>query len=167
MVYEGCKLYGPYSNSKDGRLRCMLVFPDNTRKTISYPKYIMEVYLGRYLETDETIDHIDGDFLNNQISNLRVISRVNHAIEDAKRNYDEEVTCTYCGKKFTVKGSKLHNRNRRDRHQSGYFCSKRCSGKYGAEIQNGRMMHQIVEKVIPKTYQVKSAQIGNSCVDVG
>ena len=65
MVYKDCKLYGPYSNSADGRLRCMIVFPNKKRKTISYPKYLMEVHLGRYLDIDETIDHIDGNFLNN------------------------------------------------------------------------------------------------------
>ena len=37
-------------------------------------RYIMGVYLGRTLEPEEQIDHIDGDGLKNNISNLRVVS---------------------------------------------------------------------------------------------
>lgn len=157
MVYENCKMYGPYIG-KDGRRRCVIVFPDGKKKTVSYPKYLIEVHLDRYLEDDETIDHIDNNFRNNDISNLRVIKRAEHAKQDANRNKDVYVKCAYCGKMFLIQGSKLHNRNRKDRHQSGYFCSKSCSGKYGAEIQNGKITHQTVSKIIPTTYKAKSAQ---------
>lgn len=36
-------------------------------------RYIMEKYLGRYLNKREEIHHIDGNGLNNDISNLRLI----------------------------------------------------------------------------------------------
>ena len=36
----------------------------------------------------------------------------------------------------------------KDRHQSGYFCSRQCSGKYGSEIQNHKRTHVVTEKVI-------------------
>jgi hypothetical protein len=42
---------------------------------------IMESYLGRELGADETVHHIDGDKLNNSISNLRVVKRADHARE--------------------------------------------------------------------------------------
>lgn len=157
MIYKDCKFYGPYNNSGDGRLRCVIVFPNGKKKTVSYPKYLMEVHLGRYLEIDETIDHIDGNFLNNDISNLRVIDRKQHAIEDVVRNKDMTVKCTYCGQEFTIKGSKLHERNRKDRHQSGYFCSKQCSGKYGQKIQSKSITPITKDRVIADKYTVKSA----------
>lgn len=157
MVYENCKMYGPYNNSKDGRLRCIIVFPDNKKKTISYPKYLMEVHIGRYLDVDETIDHIDGNFLNNNINNLRIINRKQYAVEDAVRNKNVIVKCQYCGKEFTIKGSTLHRRNRKDRQQSGYFCSKKCSGKYGADIQHGLINPTIVDRIVADKYTVKSA----------
>ena len=68
---------------------------------MSYPKYLMEIYLERYLEENKTIDHIDGNPLNNELSNLRVLNRQEHCSNDCARN-------------------------RRDRHQSGYFCSRKC-----------------------------------------
>ena len=42
----------------------------------------------------------------------------------------------------------MHNRNRKDRHQSGYFCLLYCSGKYGSEIENHKRTHVVTEKVI-------------------
>ena len=157
MVYKDCKMYGPYNNSKDGRLRCVVVFQDGKKKTVSYPKYLMEVHLGRYLTSDETVDHIDGNFLNNDLSNLQVIDRRLHAQMDVRRNVDVVVSCRYCGKSFTIAGSTLSDRNRSDRKQSGYFCSRRCSGLYGKAIQEGRMERTIVDRIVADTYTAKSA----------
>lgn len=149
MIYENLvKIRGPYESSKDHRLRCILVFNDKTTKSMSYPKYLMDVHLDRYLTENETVDHIDGNPLNNNINNLRVLDRREHCRNDAYRNVDVTVNCTYCGRKFTIPGSKMHNRNRKDRHQSGYFCSRQCSGKYGREIQNHKRTHVVIEKVI-------------------
>lgn len=112
----------------------------------------MEQHLGRYLKKDETIDHIDKNPLNNDLENLRVLSRNEHCYNDCIRNKDVVVKCTYCGKEFTIPGSKLHLRNRKDKHQSGYFCSRTCSGKYGVEIQNGKRSHCVINRVIPEKY---------------
>lgn len=168
MMYEDCKLYGPYLSKEDGRLRIILLYLKTGKKqTISYPKYLMEIHLGRYLEVDETVDHIDGNPLNNDLSNLQIIKRNKHSYRDAYRNNDIEVSCKMCGKKFIIKGSKLSCRNRVDRHQSGYFCSKKCTGKYGRMIQLGKMIHTIEDKIVPSKYQVKSAQKEISEVEAG
>ena len=167
MVYENCKLYGPYINKKDNRLRCVIQFPNGKKKTVSYPKYLMEVHLGRYLEVNETVDHIDGNPLNNNIDNLQILDRKEHCYNDANRNQDITVKCKYCGKEFQIKGETINNRNRKDRHQSGYFCSKECSGKYGKQIQLGLIEHTTEDKVVPNKYKVKSAQNENSDVEAG
>lgn len=51
-------------------------------KRVSYAKWLMEKELGRSLEKDEVVYHIDGDAYNNDLSNLEVITRA----ELAKRN---------------------------------------------------------------------------------
>jgi hypothetical protein len=166
-MYEDYKLYGPYLNKKDNRLRVVLAHKETKHKiTVSYPKYLMEQHLNRYLTTDETIDHIDGNPLNNNINNLQVIDRKLHNYNDAIRNQDVIVNCAYCGKEFTIEGSKISQRNRKDRYQSGYFCSKICSGKYGKEIQMNIRDHIKVPRVEPVKYKVKSALVGNSKVEV-
>ncbi len=154
MVYDNViKQYGPYKG-KDGRLRIILIFNDKTKKLISYPKYLMEKYLDRYLLENETVDHIDGNPLNNDISNLRVLDRKEHCKNDTTRNKDVVAVCAYCGKEFIIPGNELHNRNRKDRNSSGYFCSKECSGKYGSEIQNHKREVNPVEKINPEKYRI-------------
>lgn len=156
MIYKNlAKLCGPYSQ-KTGRLQAILVFIDGTRKTISYPKYLMELHLNRYLSDNETINHIDGNFLNNDISNLQVLDRKEHVILDVIRNQDMNVNCIYCDKLFTIQGSKLHLRNRKDRNSSGYFCSRSCSGKYGVEIQKGKRNHILINKIVPNKSSLKN-----------
>jgi hypothetical protein len=158
-MYKDYKIYGPYLNKKDNRLRVVLQHKITRKKlTISYPKYLMELHLKRYLTEDETVDHIDGNPLNNSIENLQVLDRKTHCSNDVYRNQDVIVNCAYCGKEFTIKGSTMHQRNRKDLHQSGYFCSRSCSGKYGREIQLGLRDHVKVEPAEIVKYQVKSAQ---------
>lgn len=41
-------------------------------------RLVMERYLGRYLEPNEEVHHIDGDKLNNDISNLVVLTKMEH-----------------------------------------------------------------------------------------
>jgi transcription initiation factor IIE alpha subunit len=102
-MYENCKIYGPYE-CKDGRLRIII-----NNVTISYPKYLMECYLNRKLTADETVDHIDKNPLNNEISNLQILSRKEHCSLDAKYLQKREFTCPTCGEKFELVGRQLGN----------------------------------------------------------
>ena len=99
MIYgkEIKKVHGPYER-EDGRFHVVIVFVDNTKKTVSYPKYLMEQKLGRELDPDlETIDHIDTNFLNNDPDNLRIIARPKHCKEDTIHVELVEIECALCG----------------------------------------------------------------------
>ena len=134
--YEDYKIYGPYVR-KDGRQHVCLVHRTTMeKKTVSYPKFIMECHIGRILIDDETVDHIDRDFTNNELANLRVIARAEHVSQDSKRLKSIEVECVFCGEKFVIEGKKIKSRSKK---KSGPFCSRRCSGKYGTDIQNDRI----------------------------
>lgn len=135
-VYENVKIYGPYESKKDKRLRVVAVSLNGNRKTISYPKYLIEIHLNRYLAENETVHHIDGNPLNNDLSNLIILDRKEHSILDAKRRLDEILVCQWCKQKFLVKGRLLYSRQRKDKNANS-FCSKSCSGKYGKSIQSG------------------------------
>lgn len=128
------KVYGPYKR-KDGRQHIVKVV-NGVKTTQSYPRYIMEQHLGRELLPEETVDHIDEDFTNDDISNLRLISRE----ENSKRSswtYDKKdhAECVYCGTLFILS---RNQRTQRSKKIGGPFCSRSCCGKYGAAIQNNR-----------------------------
>lgn len=99
-MYEGKKVYGPYTR-KDGRQIVILKTPGvRDQQTVSYPKYLVERYLNRFLNSDETVDHIDGNFSNNDLSNLRVVPRVEHCRSHTSKRAEIQKRCVVCGKVF-------------------------------------------------------------------
>ncbi len=151
MLYPEYKtVLGPYTR-KDGRQHIVLnntsksKYESGKLKTISYPKAIMEVYLNRRLEKNETVDHIDKDYLNNDIQNLQVLDRKVHAKLDAKRVKYLPVKCTICKKEFIPTRSQFRS------GRKGFFCSKKCSGLYGALRQNNKIK-EADEKQVKKVY---------------
>lgn len=141
---------GPYK-AKDDRERVTLnnsKLPKNAKgklRTISYPKALMEVHLNRVLLENETVDHIDKNPLNNDIANLQVLDRNNHSALDCKRRKQITKCCGYCGKEIILTQNQIANLKRSgNKRKSNIFCSKKCSGKYGAEIQNGRREKEFI-----------------------
>lgn len=147
-IYQNGKIYGPYLNSRDNRLRIIYI-ENNIKRTISYPKYLMEINLNRYLTEEETVHHIDGNPLNNDLSNLMLLNKSKHSKQDVKRRQDQILICQWCNKEFLVKGSKLRQRQRKDRN-SNSFCSRICSGKYGKSIQLGNPIFNKIK--LERTY---------------
>lgn len=126
-------------HGKDGRLR---VYVCETKKTISYPKYLMEKELGRALRPGEDVHHKDGNPLNNDISNLVVKSHSEHTADHMKKYRDVNAVCGWCGKEFlwTSKHQRNFYSNKRNHGQKSEmpFCSRECSGQYGRHIQDDR-----------------------------
>lgn len=156
MVYDECKVYGPY-NRKDGRQHVIVIFPDKKRKTVSYPKYLIENHLQRYLEQDETVDHIDCDFTNNSLSNLRILKRGEHTRQDVKRYAGQDFKCPECNKSFSLSGRKLHNAiHNRKKGKAGPFCGRSCAGKYSKKVQTDQSERLKVKQVVPEYTTLKS-----------
>lgn len=126
---------GPYVNNK-GRL-FVVIKENNTYKTISYPRYLMEQELGRPLAADEDVHHKDGNYLNNELSNLEIRKHGEHQREHSLK-YPLEIikTCSECGKEFTLTPTQrmkfVQGRLKR------FFCSKRCAGICGRREQLSR-----------------------------
>lgn len=57
------------------------------QKRVSYAKWLMEKELGRKLDRLEVIYHIDGDPMNNELSNLKVITRAELAKINGKNRW--------------------------------------------------------------------------------
>lgn len=128
---------------KNGRL---MVYIKATKQVISYPRYLMAQELGRELEPNEQVHHKDGDFLNNDIDNLEVLTAEEHETLHAKQNmkyYDKTMTCPWCGNEFlwTAKQQKKFNDNMKNRKPKTKnplgipFCSRTCASKYGISVK--------------------------------
>lgn len=137
-VYDGCKIYGPYLR-KDGRQHVVVLFPSGDKKTVSYPKYLMEQKLNRFLAKNETVDHYNRDFTDDDLKNLKIKDRSTHAKEDVIRLVSKEFVCPIDNVKFILSEGKLSDAiANRLKNKSGPFCSRKCAGVYGAQVQRGR-----------------------------
>lgn len=121
------KVYGPYLR-QDGRMH-VIVGTGKTKRTISYPKYLYEQATGYLLKDNETIDHINGDFTDNRLENLRVLSRSDNAkaYMQSKPSPIGTHTCARCGKEFQRRNSQVTRLKREGK--KGPYCSKQCTGK--------------------------------------
>ena len=146
-LYPECKkIYGPYLR-KDGRL--IIVLYDGIKRTTKQAsRVIMEVRLGRVLDPSETVDHIDRNPLNNKIENLQVLHRSSHASLDVVRVRVEEVKCLYCDSVFTPSVEQRNTKNK-----AGPFCSRKCSGLYGSDVQNKKIQKMERSPISKHYYQ--------------
>lgn len=76
------KIHGPYTR-KDGRQHVIVVWLDGSKQTVSYPKYLMEVELDRFLTEEENVDHVNEDFIDNRLENLQILTRS----ENSKKHF--------------------------------------------------------------------------------
>ena len=141
-MYKIKKIY----KCKDGRVRVRIITDENQSKVISYPKILMEKKLGRPLEPYEEVHHIDGDFTNNDISNLEIVNHGEHQRHHSQKYYDKLMICPICGKEFLWTAKKQRsfynniNRKKQRNHNISKqpFCSSHCSGLYGKREQDRR-----------------------------
>lgn len=127
---------------KTGRSRISLYKADGSHTSKSYPRVIMEKVLGRELRDDEEVHHKDENPMNNDPSNLIVMTKEEHirlhALENSKY-FDKIMKCDVCGKEFvwTAKRQGWYYRDL-NRHKNRVItCSKRCAGRIARYNQLG------------------------------
>jgi len=72
--------HGPYQRT-DGRL---IIIIDG--KTVSYPRYLYEKHHGVKIDPAMEVDHIDDNCLNNDISNLQLLSKSDN-VKKQRKNF--------------------------------------------------------------------------------
>lgn len=126
------KVYGPYLR-KDGRKHVILRLTNGKLRTISYPKWLL-MQAGTVFKKDDTVDHEDADFKNDDYINLRVLPRAINSSIAHNRIDKVEVKCIKCDCVLLRDARALHHNAILGK--AGPFC-KKCGGSYGAEVQNG------------------------------
>lgn len=120
------KVYGPYTR-KDGRKH--VVHYDGThRRTQSYPRYLMENYLGRALNDWEQVDHINNDHTDDRIENLQILTQLANIRKSSKEAETMWFTCPNCTVKFEIPARYFRN-NQLKQGRVGPYCSKKCAGQ--------------------------------------
>lgn len=148
------KVYGPYKRKEDGRSIVIVVDDDGTAQTISYPKWLLEMQLGRKLDPDlETVDHWDSNKENNDLSNLRIVPREEHSANDTRRVKPVKFNCLWCKKEFERSPRLVRDKARKNK--AGPFCSRQCAGKYSRKLQLKLIDKFDVQPVIDSEYYKK------------
>lgn len=128
----------PYSNywlyvvfhKKERRNQANLILKSDikVRTTVSYARYLMAVKIGRFLEKDEQVDHIDNNCTNDVIDNLQILSFEQNRLKQGMLSWKETImayNCDYCGKEFTLQIKNFKYKKKIG--QTHFCCSRDCS----------------------------------------
>lgn len=98
-THEGIKVSPSLKNRKYVKM-----VRDGTDEQVSLllSRALMCVAEGRVLKTEEEVDHIDHNHMNDVISNLRILLKHVHTSEDSVRVEVTPMPCSICAKVFTL-----------------------------------------------------------------
>ena len=159
------KVHGPYKRKIDGRQIVIVVEDNGEARTVSYPKWLLEMQLGRRLDPDmETVDHWDSNIENNELENLRIVPREEHSREDTRRVKPVKFKCAWCQKDFERSPRLVRDKARKNK--AGPFCSRQCAGKYSRKLQLKLIDKFDVQPVVDSEYYKKKYVVASlSLVD--
>lgn len=121
---------GPYIHSTGilkGRRYVNIIYDDGSKTSMLYSRYLMEQHLGRELTFDETVDHIDEDKTNDDLSNLQVLSRSDNIVKSKVTEWFH-FDCPVCGS--PTKKLARQVRHNKKQGKAGPFCGKVCARRY-------------------------------------
>ena len=121
------RVYGPYLYQHRGKWRRLVNLVDDNggRRTQSYARFLLEQHLGHPLADDEDADHMDGDTLNDDLSNLRVLPATVNRGRDHLPAEMYEFDCPVCGIRTAKPARRV--RDARRQGKAGPFCGRQCS----------------------------------------
>lgn len=129
--FKGRRVYGPYLDNTSGRKYVRIIWIRRCAhyKTMSYARYLMSLEVGRELTEKETVDHVDGDYTNDDISNLEIVSLQTNIKRAAKGRTFVTLECPECKTAFTREKRQTHLGKGKNYKGSPTACSRSCSVK--------------------------------------
>lgn len=126
--------------------------PNATKNNyVLYHRVVMENFLERFLLPNEEVHHINKRTKNNKISNLEVLSSIEHRALHAKERgrYIAIIQCPNCNKIF----EKYKNQTHLSKKGTFTTCSSQCKGVISRKIQLGIDVSNIIKNNILKIYK--------------
>lgn len=128
--------------------------PNRTKNDyVLHHRVVIENHLGRILNAEEIVHHVNGDKKDNSIENLQILSVAEHnkihALESPRKK--TRLKCPWCGEIF----EKYHNQTHLVKKSVYTACSRSCSGKFSRKIQ-----------LFGVTLEVETAISGNIVVPI-
>ena len=159
-----------YENPKDHRFRMVYMDDNGHHTSVSYPRILMEEKLGRPLEPNEDVHHIDGDVTNNQLDNLEVVLHGIHQKQHSTKYFDKIFNCDVCGKPFICTGKKqqMYYTDICRGKRRAFTCSKHCSYLFGVQEQirgDSNAECGLNGEPSPNGNTVPNAEIFSMCVE--
>lgn len=114
--------------------------------SVHYHRHVASISVGRWLNSDEHVHHIDGNKLNNNTSNLEVLSNTEHSKKHnptgeytSEDRSIAEYTCVTCNIVFhPLRASKTKQ-----------YCSDKCFKQ--SLVKNKEITKELLEELIPTT----------------
>lgn len=124
-----------------------VLLPEHPRATkngyVLEHRVVMENHLGRLLRPNEIVHHKDGRKKHNVPSNLHVMKRGSHTRHHMLEHGLKTVVlrCPNCAKSFQRKSGNTHLASGRKTRAT--FCSRRCNGKFHADVRARGLTHEM------------------------
>jgi hypothetical protein len=103
----------------------LLELADGAKKTTSYARFLVEQDLGRWLSSDEHVDHIDKNCSNDEMWNLQILTPEENWARSRRQAEVYYFFCPVCKIAASQPAGKV--RHNRKQGKSGPYCSKRCA----------------------------------------
>lgn len=127
--YKSDWRFGYLVTNRENRKTLILYNSQKDRSSTQYARYLLAVSLGRYLNDEEEVDHIDGDVTNNNLNNLQILSKWENVYKSNKLP-DVHLQCPVCAVKFTRSRKSLRGKLERAANNL-ICCSRSCGGRFG------------------------------------
>lgn len=121
---SGLKIKSRYKNTSNGYVKLLL----SNGKIIEEHRFLFQETIGRELDFDEIVHHIDGNKSNNAIDNLELLSRSDHARHHSASARMINLTCAFCGSAFTREARQVETK--RNNGQCDFYCNRSCAARH-------------------------------------
>ena len=129
LPYQDYYVYGPYFNKSIGRyMICLIHATSKYRTSMTHARYLMSTKEKRVLLKQEHVDHIDNNPVNDDVSNLQILSRITN---NRKSSYVSMVSlrCPECKSAFDRRRGLTHLVKSKG---DNTCCSRQCGSKFSS-----------------------------------